>query len=327
MTDIRRRQFILGSAASVAAHYVRANDLGYPNKPIRWIVTYPAGGGADWLTRAITERLRAILGQPILVDNRPGSAGAIGMNALAHAPADGYTVVSGDTGTLTMTPHLMRSLPYDPVKAFQPVSLMVKTPWIWVVNPNKVPAHSFRDFIDLAKKSPGKYTYGSFGQGSLTHVMTELLAKRTGTQLLHVPYKGAAPALQDLLAGQIDAMFIDYSTWKSYAASGRIRALGCSTSARLAQAPELPTLEENGVPKYNIPAWLGALVPAGTPTPIVERLRQAITSALTSPDLVRELSERAYIPSPSTPAQFQQEIKEGLATWGTVIKAANISFE
>ncbi len=327
MTQLHRRQLILGTAASVAAGFVHAQDSAYPNKPIRWIVTFPAGGGADWITHAITDRLRNHLGQPVLVDNRPGGASTIGLSLLAKSPPDGYTVASGELGALTMTPHLMRSIPYDPLKDLQPVSMMCKNSWLWVINPNKIPVTSFADFLTLARAAPGKFSYASFGPGSITHVMTELLTQRTGTKLLHVPYKGAAPAHQDLLAGQVDAMFTDYSNWKAFAGTGRMRAVACSSSTRLAQLPDLPTMEESGVPRYDISSWLGALVPAGTPGPVVERLRQAITAVVNSPDIAREFAERAFVPIANTPAQFQQVIREGLASWEPVIKSANISLE
>lgn len=325
MRDITRRQLLLGTAA-MAASSLGAQDLGYPNKPIRWIVPFPAGGGNDWITRYITDRLGSVLGHPVVVDNRPGAASTIGLNLLAKAAPDGYTVATGDLGGLAMTPHMMR-MPFDPVKNMQPVSLMIKTPWLWVVNPNTVQARSFREFIELAKKSPGSFSYASFGTGSLTHVMTELFATLAGIRLLHVPYRGGAPALQDLMAGQIHATLTDYNTYKALVPTGRVRALACTTRARLTLLPDLPTFEESGVSKYNVPSWIGAVVPAGTPVQFVTRLQNAIGTVLASPGVVREFSERAIIRSPSTPAQFQQEIKEGFATWGAVIKAANITVE
>lgn len=326
MGDITRRQLLLGVAAMAASRFVGAEGPKYPSKPIRWIVPFPAGGGNDWITRYITDRLGPVLGQPVVVENRPGAASTIGLNFLAKADPDGYTVATGDLGGLAMAPHLMR-MPFDPLKDLQPVSQMIKVPWLWVVNPNTVKANTLREFIELAKRSPGKLSYASFGTGSLTHVMTELFASLAGIQLLHVPYKGGAPALQDLLAGQVHATLTDYNTYRSMLSTGRIRALACTTSARLRQMPELPTFEESGVPKYNVPSWIGAVVPTGTPVKIVERLQHAIGTVLASPDLVREFSERAIIPSPSTPAQFRRDIRDGLSTWGPVIKAANITVE
>lgn len=326
MVDITRRQLLLGVVAMAASRIVGAQDLSYPRKPIRWIVPFPAGGGNDWITRFITDRLGSVLGQPVVVDNRPGAASTIGLNLLAKSAPDGYTVATGDLGGIAMTPHMTR-MPFDPLKDLQPVSLMIKSPWLWVVNPNSVPVDSFREFINLARKSPGKYSYASFGTGSLTHVMTELFASLAGIRLLHVPYKGGAPALQDVMAGQIHATLTDYNTYKALVPTGRVRALACTTRSRLTQLPDLPTFEESGVPKYNVPSWIGAVVPAGTPPQIVTRLQNAIGTVLASPEVVREFSERAIIRSPSTPAQFEQEIKEGFATWGAVIKAANITVE
>lgn len=326
MNSIRRRHWILGSAAAIAAPCIRAQDS-YPNKPIRWIVTYPPGGGADWLTRSVADRLRAQLGQPVLVDNRPGGGNSIGLNLLAKAPPDGYTIGTVDMGGLTMLPHLMKSIPYDSLADFQPVSLFVKTVWIWVVNPARVPANSFTEFLALAKASPDRYSFGSFGTGSITHVMLEMLMQKTGIKLLHVPYKGAAPAQQDLLGGQVDCMITDYSNYKPHEASGRMRALACSVSSRLPQMPDLPTMIESGVPGYDVANWLGVMAPAGTPAPVVERLQSAIRTIVVSPEIAAMYADRAFIPAYSTPAQLRQLVNDDYKRWGDIIRSRNITLE
>jgi tripartite-type tricarboxylate transporter receptor subunit TctC len=326
MGNIQRRHLVLGAAAAALASKGNAQDSRYPNKPIRWIVTYPPGGGTDWLVRTVAEKLRPVLGQQVIVDNRPGGGGTIGLNLLAQAPADGYTLASGDPGTITMTPYLMARLPYDSTRAFEPVTEMVTSPFFWVVNAEKVPARSFREFVALAKQSPGKVSYASWGPGSLTHVMTELLALRTGTRLLHVPYKGAAPGMQDLMSGQVDALFAESKqALDLLIPSGKVRALACSIKMRIPSAPDVPTLEEQGLTDFDVSGWQGVFAPAGTPAAVVERLNQAIREVLTSPELAREFKERAYITRATTAAQFQQEIRRSSETWGAVIKTANIS--
>lgn len=327
MSTISRRQLVLAATASLAAPMLQAQDATYPNKPIRWLVSYPAGGGADWFTRVIAERVSTILRQPIIVDNRPGASGTIALAALAQAPADGYTLITGDVGTVTMSPLVLKSIPYDPIKAFTPVTGMAKGPFIWVVHSNRVPVNTFREFVEFAKKQPGKLSYGSFGEGSLTHLMTELLCTRTGMRLLHVPYKGAAPAQQDLLGGNIDAMFAAPSMWKAMEPSGRARALGSSLSTAIPQLPGILPIQEQGVADFDVAAWQGALVPAGTPAAVVERLRAAIHAALADPALVRLLVEQAYVITPSSPAELDQEMRAGTALWKPVVAGANISMQ
>lgn len=326
MSSIHRRNFVIGGLAAAAAVPSWAQDAAYPSRPIRWIVSYPAGGGADWFTRVITERVATILKQPVIVDNRPGAAGTIGLAALAQSPADGYTVITGDSGTVTMSPLMFKTLPYDPIKSFTPVTMMARGPLVWVVNSSKVPATSFREFVELAKKSPGKISYASFGEGSLTHVMTELLCSRAGIKLLHIPYKGAAPAQQDMLAGVVDAMFAPHSMWKAMEASGRARALASSASVKVSQLPDLPAMKDQGV-AYDVATWQGALVPAGTPAPIVERLRNAIHAAIADATVQRLLTEQAYVPTPTSTSEFEQEIRREMATWKPVVEGAGIRFQ
>jgi len=224
-----------------------------------------------------------------------------------------------------MLPHMMQGLPYDPLKDFQPVSLFVKTIWVFAVNPQRVPVNSFADFLKLAKASPGKYSFGSFGAGSITHVMLELLALKAGVNLLHVPYKGIVPAQQDLLGGQIDAVITDYSLYKPHIGTGRMKALAVSSGKRLAQLPDVPTFQESGVPEYEVPNWLGCAAPAGTPAPIVQKLQAAIQEVVQSPEIASLYAERAFIPEASTPAQMQQLIQSDYKRWGDVIRSQKIT--
>lgn len=324
MLSLNRRSFAISTAASALSGFALAQDA-YPTRPIKWIVTYPAGGGADWLTRSVTDRLR--LGQPVLVDNRPGGANSIGINMIAKAPPDGYTLGTVDMGGLTMLPHLIKGLPYDPLKDLQPVSLFVKTVWIFVVNPQRVPVSSFSEFLKLAKASPQKYSFGSFGSGSITHVMLELLALKAGVRLLHVPYKGAAPAQQDLLGGQVDTMITDYSNFKAFESTGKMKVLAVSTSTRLPQLPDVPTFQESGVPDYDVANWLGVAAPAGTPAPIIQKLQTAVQDVVRSPEIASLYAERAFVPQASTPAQLQQLIRDDFQRWGDVIRSQKISLE
>lgn len=324
MIPIKRRAFVIGTAASSVASFGLAQEA-YPTKPIKWIVTYPAGGGADWLTRSVTDRLR--LGQPVVVDNRPGGGNSIGINVVAKSPPDGYTVGTVDMGGLTMLPHLMKGIPYDPLKDLQPISLFVKTVWIFVVNPERVPVSSFTEFLKLAKASPRKYSFGSFGSGSITHVMLELLALRAGVQLLHVPYKGTVPAQQDLISGQIDAMITDYSNFKTFESTGKMKVLAVSTSDRLPQLPDVPTFQESGVPDYDVANWLGVAAPIGTPAPIIQKLQAAVQDVVRSPEIASLYAQRAFVPQSSTPAQLQQMIRDDYQRWGDVIRSQKISLE
>lgn len=324
MIQIKRRALVVGTAASSIAGFGLAQEA-YPTKPIKWIVTYPAGGGADWLTRSVTDRLR--LAQPVVVDNRPGGGNSIGINVIAKSPADGYTVGTVDMGGLTMLPHLMKGIPYDPLKDLQPISLFVKTVWIFVVNPERVPVSSFTEFLKLAKASPRKYSFGSFGSGSITHVMLELLALRAGVQLLHVPYKGTVPAQQDLISGQIDAMITDYSNFKTFESTGKMKVLAVSTSKRLPQLPAVPTFQESGVPDYDVANWLGVAAPMGTPAPVIQKLQAAVQDVVRSPEIASLYAERAFVPESSTPAQLQQMIRDDYQRWGDVIRSQKISLE
>ncbi len=320
------RRLFLGAMAATATPLARASGKSaYPSRPIRWLVSYPAGGGADWFTRVLTEKVSAHLKQPIIIENRPGAAGTISLANLAQSAPDGYSVITGDMGTITISPLLLKSLPYDPVKAFTPVSLTARGPVIWVVNQEKVGVKTFQEFVALAKSKPGQISYGSFGEGSFTHVMTELLCEQAGIKLLHVPYKGAAPAQQDLLGGQIDAMFVPHAIWAAIEPTGRARALAVSSRSRAPQLPSIPSIAEQGVPDYDISPWQGVLVPAGTPTVIVDQLRAAIDVALVDPDVVSKLTDAGYVLKSSSTAEFEREIRDSMSTWEQVLARANIA--
>lgn len=327
MSNIRRRDLVLGGIGSLGVPHILAQESTYPSKPIRWVVSYPAGGGADWFTRVLIERVSATLGQPIVVDNRPGASGTIALTNVAQSPADGYTVITGDIGTVALSSLLLPSVPYDAVESFAPVTMAAEGPWLWIANPKNVPTTSFREFLEFVKKSPRKVSYASFGDGSLTHVMTELLASQAGVSMLHVPYKGAAPAQQDLLGGTIDAMFVPPSLWKTIEPTGRIRALAVSSKSRMPQYPQIPSIAEEGVAEYEVSPWIGFMVPAKTPVFVVEKLRNAILSALKDPGVATKLADAGYLIKGSTSAEFRQVIKSSLADWAPVIRNAKITIK
>lgn len=331
MSNIVRRRVVAAMAGALAYAAVpvtaRAQSDAYPRQPIRWIVTFPPGGGADWMTRTVTDRLPPSLGQRVIVDNRPGASSAIGLSTLARSAPDGYTVASAELGALAMNPSLFRSLPYDADKDFQPISLIIKAPWILVANAERVPADNFAEFLELARAEPGKYTYASFGAGSVTHIMMELLKRQAGVDLLHVPYKGAAPAIQDLLGGQVDLMFTDYLTANQHVASGQMKALATSSRERHPRMVDLPTIEEAGFGEFDVSTWMGAIAPAGTPAEVVEHIRKALDETVHSPEVVSAYEERGIIPTSSSPEEFRRLIQEETVRWAKVIKDANIRLD
>ncbi len=299
----------------------------YPNKPLRWIVPYPAGGGADFITRTVAQKMSAQLGQTIVIDNRPGAAGMIGMEAAARSAGDGYTLVTGENGSLTMNPNLYRKIAYDPVNDFKPVSVFARVPFILSVNPSVIPVASFSEFVAHARSHPGQISYASFGTGSIAHMMMELMRSKTSLNLTHVPYKGAAPAVQDLLGGQVGAMFVDYITVKSHVSSNRIRPLAVSSKARHPALPDLPSVQESGVRDYDVYSWMGLMVPASTPPAIVERLKKEVQEAMASPQVLAAFEERGILPAASSEQEFARMIKEETAQWAEIVRTAKIQLD
>jgi len=314
-----RGTFICLSAALVLAMpMVQAQN--YPNKPVRIISPYSPGGLGDLVPRAIATVLSESLGQQFLVDNRPGASQAIGMQAAAKSLPDGYTMVYGSVTSLAINPAVTKDLPYDPVKDFAPVSLCVTTPLFLVVHPS-VPAKNVKELIALAKRQPGKLSFASGGAGSSNHLAGELLKLLAGVDLLHVPYKGAGPAMVDVMAGHVDMML--GAAGLAEARSGRVKVLGVTSAKRSPQAPELPTLSEAGVNGYEATIWFGLLAPAGTPQPIVGRLSQEIGKALQQKTL-RERFNTVDL-TPTTPEGFAEHIKREMPKWRKVVTEAKIT--
>lgn len=310
----------LTMACAMALIVPTAYSQTYPIKPIRIISPYTAGGLGDLVPRAIGAGLTEALGQQILVENRPGASQAIGMQLVAKSPADGYTLVYGSVTSLAINPAVTRDLPYDPVKDFAPISLCVTTPLFLVVHPS-VPAKNVKELIALAKRQPGKLTFASGGNGSSNHLAGELLKLLAGVDLLHVPYKGAGPAMIDVMAGHVDMML--GAAGLAEARAGRVRVLGVTSAKRAAAAPDLPTLAEAGVPGYESTIWFGLLAPAGTPQPIVNRLSQEIGKVLQQKTM-RDRFNTVDL-TPTTPEGFATHIQREIPKWRKVVTEAKIT--
>lgn len=310
----------LAVVAAVALAVPPTQAQTYPVKPIRIISPYTAGGLGDLVPRAIGGGLTEALGQQILVENRPGASQAIGMQLVAKSPADGYTLVYGSVTSLAINPAVNKDLPYDPVKDFAPLSLCVTTPLFLVVHPS-VPAKNVKELIALAKRQPGKLTFASGGSGSSNHMAGELLKLLAGVDLLHVPYKGAGPAMIDVMAGHVDMML--GAAGLAEARAGRVRVLGVTSAKRAAAAPDLPTLAESGVKGYESTIWFGLLAPAGTPQPIVNRLSQEIGKVL-GQKAIRDRFNTVEM-TPTTPEGFAEHIQREIPKWRKVVTAAKIS--
>jgi tripartite-type tricarboxylate transporter receptor subunit TctC len=316
------RSFSCAALLAISAALAQAQAQNYPVKPVKIISPYSPGGLGDLLPRAVAAGLTDSLGQQVIVENRPGASQIIGMQAAARSPADGYTLVLGSATSLAINPGLNKNLPYDPLKDFAPVALCVTTPLYLVVHPS-VPARSVRDLLALAKAQPGTLTFASGGNGSSNHLAGELFKSLARVDLLHVPYKGAGPAMIDVMAGHVAMMF--GAAGLAEAKAGKVRVLGVTGAKRSATAPELPTLSESGVPGYEATIWFGLLAPAGTPAPLVSRLSQEIGKALAQPR-VREQFTTLDI-TPTTPEGFAALIRREIPKWRKVIDGAKIPAE
>ncbi|WP_427914317.1 Bug family tripartite tricarboxylate transporter substrate binding protein [Ramlibacter sp. MMS24-I3-19] len=321
---MQRRHF-LAAAALAAASQARA-QAAYPNQPIRWIVPYPAGGGTDALARTIAETMRAGLGQQILVDNRPGASTNIGGDLVAHAKPDGYTVMSADNAILAFNEHLFTKLPFNPDRDFTYIGAIARFPLALVVNPG-FEARTLADFIAYAKANPGKLNYASPGNGSPHHLAMELFKNRTGTFITHIPYRGAAPAMQDVMGGQVPCMFLDLAAGLPVIQSGKVRALAIGSARRAPSLPNVPTLAESGVRDAEVYAFQGLLGPAGLPDPILTRLNGELNKALAAPAVQKRLTDFGMEPLPGTPAQFHAMAREEARRWGPVIKQAGVKLD
>jgi tripartite-type tricarboxylate transporter receptor subunit TctC len=295
----------------------------YPDKPIQLIVPYPPGAGADFTGRALAEAISHALGEPTVIDNRPGAGATVGHSIAAKAAPDGYTLLTATSGGMTYGPALGMKVSYDPLKDFTPIGLAVRVPYILTIN-GKLPPNTMREFIDYAKAHPGKLNLGSPGSGSPNHVGGVLLQKMTGIELEHVPYKGGNAMVIDLIAGRADVVFVSLPTVQAHAAAGRVKLIAVGSLKRISSAPDLPTIAET-VPGFNNEGWRGLVGPRGIPQPIVQKLNAAINHGLTSPEVVKQFITSGLEPATSTPEELMQLITSELQTWRKVVHDANIS--
>jgi tripartite-type tricarboxylate transporter receptor subunit TctC len=298
----------------------------WPDHSIKLVVTFPAGGGADFVGRALSPKLTEALGQPVVVDNRGGANGAIGNAVVSHAPPDGYTLLLGAAGALTIAPHLYEKLDFDSFKDYAPVALVGSSPFVLAVNPN-VPVKTVAELTAYAKANPGKLNAGSAGTGGAPHLALELYKSLTGAQIVHVPYKGLAPAITDLLGGQVQVLFADVGLIAPHLKAGTLRALAVTGAQRTPSLPDLPTMQEAGVPGYTAGTWYGVLAPAGTPPAIVNRLNVEINKALAAPQLRAQFAEQSVSAAGGSPQDFAALIRADYDKWGKLIREQNIKAE
>jgi tripartite-type tricarboxylate transporter receptor subunit TctC len=298
----------------------------YPSRPIKLMVPYPAGGGADLLARSVSDKLGEALGQTIVVENKPGANGIIGTDAVAKAAPDGYTLLLGNIGPNAINQPLYPNLPYDCVKDFAPVGQMATTAHILAVHPS-VPVHNVKELIALAKASPDKLSYASTGIGGSPHLAGELFDLLAGVKMHHIPYKGASPANADLIGGQVQLAFNTLPPLLPQVKAGRVRALAVTSARRVSTLPDLPTIAESGVPGYDVSTWYGLLAPAGTPREIVARLNSELNKVLQSAETKSKLGAKGFDVETGTPEQFGQLISNEVAKWTKVVRSANVKLD
>jgi len=298
----------------------------FPVKPLRLILPYPPGGGSDTIARPFARRMAENIGQQVVVDNRGGAGGNIGMEAAARAAPDGYTFVLGLTAQLAVNPGLYPKLPYDPVKDFEPIMLLANGAYLLVAHPS-LPAKTMKDVIAIAKKRPGEILYASSGNGSGAHLATELLNTMTGIRLVHVPYKGGGPALVDTISGQTQLLFATPIASTGHIQARRLRAIAVSTTKRVSSMPQVPTVSESGVPGFDAGVWYAMLAPRGTPRDIVNRLNEEFRKVLADPGIREFLTKSGVDPEGGTPEELAKYLRSEITKWARVIKEANIRMD
>ncbi len=321
---IRRLLIALLAVMSLPAGNASAQN--YPAKPIRIIVAFAPGGPADVMARLIAQRIPQILGQSLIIENKPGAGGTIGARAAAESEPDGYTLLLGNTSTLVISPAVYQNIGYDPVKAFAPVAMLGTTANLLVVNP-ALPAKSVRELIELAKRSPGKLNYSSPGAGTPPHLIGEMFKQRTGTDIVHVPYKGGGLAMQAVIAGEVQMAFENTAVSLPYVLGGQVRGLAFTSEKRNPQAPDLPTMIESGVTDFISASFTGIVAPAGTPAAIIGRLNAAINETLKTPEVQATLSKLSVEPRIGSPENFSAFLTSERAKWTPMVKAANVKAE
>ncbi|MEB3095270.1 tripartite tricarboxylate transporter substrate binding protein [Achromobacter insolitus] len=311
---------VIGALVSATAQAAKP----YPERPVTLVVGYAAGGATDIVARLMAKSLSEELGQTIVVENKTGANSNIGAEIVSRAAPDGYTLYVGSIAN-TINRTLYSQLNYDFVRGFEPVGLLATIPNILVVNP-KLPIKTVQEYVAYAKTHPGKLTCASSGSGSSIHLSCELFKMQTGTDILHVPYRGSGPAVADLLGGQVDSMFDNLPSSLPHVQAGKLRAIGVTSPQRLPSAPDTPTLAESGLAGFDVESWFGLMAPAGTPKPVIERLNQAMNKALSSPALQASYQQSGFYapPQPNTPETYARKIASEIDKWGKVVKSANL---
>ncbi len=320
-----KTRFLFQCAALAAASFAAcANAQQYPAKVIRMVVPFAPGGPNDIIGRLVGQTLTQQLGQSVVIENRGGAGGTIGPEYAARLPGDGYAIAMGGSSNLTVAPSLYTKLSYDPRKDFSPIINVAHVPYALAVNPT-VPVRNVKELIAIAGRKPGYLSYGSSGSGSMSNLAAELLKSMSKTSIVHVSYKGTAPALTDVIAGHIDMMLADLAVIKPHAAAGKLRSLGVTGGKRLASAPELPTIDESGLKGYVIEPWFGVVGPAGIPKDIVALLNKTIAASLKGGEVLQRLGALGYEPIGGTPGQFASTINADIANYARIVKAAGIA--
>jgi len=324
--NLPAQSLALGLLAGALAWLPNAGAQEYPTKPIRLVITYPPGGNTDLVGRALALKLGEFMGQQVVVDNRGGAGGVLGSMITAQSAPDGYTIMLGTSAGMVINPLLSRKLTYDPVRDFAPVSMVVIVPQLLVINP-QLPVKNVRELIAFAKAKPGYLNAGSSGVGTPNHFGTELLKWLAGVDIVHVPYKGGAPALTDLLGGQIQMAFSSVPAVLPHIKAGRLVALGVGSAKRSPALPNIPTIAEAGVPGYEYTTWYGVFAPAKTPRTLIARLNAEIVKAMETPDIKDRFTALGGDPDPGTPEELRAYMANESAKWAKIIKAANIRVE
>jgi len=324
MKFLRNVLFVLISLLSLTTHSV-ANPS-FPNKPIKIIIGFPAGGPLDAHIRLLTDRLQTALGQSVIIDYKAGAGGTVGAQFVAQAPADGYTLLLANTGTMVINPAIYNQLPYDILKDFQPIARTAQQPLALIVN-NEVPAQSLREFIDYIRRNPGKVNYGSAGNGGISHLVPEMLKQETKTFMVHIPYRGSAPAFMDLMAGQVQFMAESIPQAANYAKQGKLRALAVTSSKRNPALPDVPTVNETGVAKLEVVGFYGVLAPKNTPPDVVLKLSNAFKQTLESKEIQQKMASQGADPAYLNAEDFSAFLKKEIPRWAVVVKQAGAKID
>ena len=323
LPDLLGRRNFLALTLSAMTLPALAQSGNFPQKPVRIVVPYTTGGSNDVIARLLAQQLQDAWGQAVVVENKPGAAGNIGASDIARSTPDGYSLLLTNINIVSMNPGLIANMPFDPQRDFSPISLLGATSLALVVHPS-VPVSNVRELVELARKEPGRLNYASSGNGSPQHMSAEMFRAMTNTNLTHVPYRGAAPAISDLLAGQVQMTIGVVNQLIPHIRAGKLKALGVTSRKRLAQLPDTPTLDEAGVPGYESEIWLGLAAPAGTPSAIVELINRAVSKAMSAPEVVSKLQAQGIDVLLSTPEQMRQRGLDDLKRWGDIIRTAGI---